>query len=78
MKTAISIDDKVFLAAEQAAEALGVSRSELYSRAVKEYVTQHLPSSVTEIYSTYYASTDNRDREILNIAAETLAQVEWE
>ncbi len=36
MKTAISIPDEVFRQAEQAAKRLGVSRSEFFTRAVRE------------------------------------------
>ena len=38
MKTAISIPDPLFEAAERAAKQLNVSRSVLYARAVEEYV----------------------------------------
>ena len=48
MKTAISIPDDVFEAAEQLARASGQTRSGLYSRAVREYVARHAPERVTE------------------------------
>jgi len=48
MKTAISIPDDVFEAAEQLARASGQTRSGLYSRAVREYVARHAPGRVTE------------------------------
>jgi metal-responsive CopG/Arc/MetJ family transcriptional regulator len=41
MKTAISIPEEVFRSAEQLADRLGVSRSELYSKAVAELVAKH-------------------------------------
>ena len=54
MKTAISIPDRVFRAAEQLAERLGVSRSELYSRALAALVAEHrddlITSRLNEIY----------------------------
>ena len=40
MKTAVSIPDTVFKSAERLAERLGVSRSELYARAVEAYTRQ--------------------------------------
>jgi len=41
MKTAISIPDRVFRSAEQLAARLGVSRSELYSKALAALVNEH-------------------------------------
>ena len=38
MKTAISIPDTIFKEAEKAARHLGLSRSELYTRAVAEFI----------------------------------------
>ena len=48
MKTAISIPDDIFAEADQLARRLNRSRSELYSRAVREYVARHSPDRVTE------------------------------
>lgn len=41
MKTAISLDESLFREAEDWAEKLGLSRSQLYARAVEEYVRRH-------------------------------------
>jgi Ribbon-helix-helix protein, copG family len=48
MKTAISIPDEVFAEAEKLARRLKKSRSELYSRALREYLARHGPDYVTE------------------------------
>jgi hypothetical protein len=48
MKTAISIPDPVFEAAERLARRLGKSRSQLYSEAVAQYLEQHPSDAVTE------------------------------
>jgi metal-responsive CopG/Arc/MetJ family transcriptional regulator len=62
MKTAISIPDDVFEAAEGLAEELGMSRSELYARAVGEYVARRRAKEVTsklnEVYSKAEACLD--------------------
>jgi len=54
MKTAISIPDRVFRSAEQLAARLGVSRSELYSKALAALVERHrddlITSRLKEIY----------------------------
>lgn len=47
MKTAISVPDEVFEAAERLARRQSRSRSELYSAAVREYVARHAPDEVT-------------------------------
>ena len=54
MKTAISIHDDLFEAAERTAAALGISRSELYARAVTEFVSQHYGERVTERLDAVY------------------------
>lgn len=55
MKTAISIRDEIFEAAERTARALGMSRSELYATAVKEFVARHSGEKVTERLNAIYA-----------------------
>ena len=47
MKTAISIPDPIFDEAERFARRANQSRSELYSRAVQEYLNRHVPERVT-------------------------------
>lgn len=48
MKTAVSIPDGVFEKAERLARRMKKSRSELYSRALSEYLARHAPDHVTE------------------------------
>ncbi len=48
MKTAISLPDDVFLAAEQQAKWMRKSRSQLYAEALTEYLARHAPDGVTE------------------------------
>jgi metal-responsive CopG/Arc/MetJ family transcriptional regulator len=56
MKTAISIPDPVFAAAEEVAKKLGVSRSELYSRAIESFVRAWRDEDVTEALNRVYAT----------------------
>ena len=62
MKTAISIPDHIFSCAEQFAKRQHLSRSELYSRAVSEYMEEHKTMQVREkldsIYSTELSGVD--------------------
>jgi predicted transcriptional regulator len=48
MKTAVSIPDDVFAETERLARRLNKSRSEVYSRALAEYLARHAPDRVTE------------------------------
>jgi len=48
MKTAVSIPDELFEEAERLARRVKRSRSEVYSRALAEYVARHAPDRVTE------------------------------
>jgi len=54
MKTAISIPDGVFQSAERLAARLGVSRSELYSRALASLVDKHRDDSTTSRLNEVY------------------------
>jgi hypothetical protein len=47
MKTAISIPDPVFHSAEELAARLGISRSELYCRALREMLEKHDVAAIT-------------------------------
>lgn len=48
MKIAVSVPDEVFEEAERLARRMKRSRSEVYSRALAEYVARHAPERVTE------------------------------
>lgn len=66
MKTAISIPDTTFKAAEQLAKRLGVSRSRLFASAVKAYVESHQNGSVTEALNRVYAEEHSRLDSVLS------------
>jgi antitoxin MazE6 len=48
MKAAVSVPDEVFEQADKLAKHLKMSRSQLYRRALREYVARHAPEAVTE------------------------------
>ncbi len=58
MKTAISVPDDLFRAAEQTAQWLGLSRSELYRRALRAYLREHSDQLVTEALNEVYGEPD--------------------
>ncbi len=47
MKTAVSIPDELFQRADELAQLLGKSRSQIYREALAEYVARREPRSVT-------------------------------
>lgn len=78
MKTAISIPDEVFNAAEKTAKRLGVSRSELYSTAVREFIDSHVSEHITEsLDEIYSAENSSVDPNILRMQTSTLGKEDW-
>lgn len=64
MKTAISIPDALFQAADQLAARLGLSRSELYARAVADWVAQHQADTVTAQLNAVYGTPAGAPRRV--------------
>jgi antitoxin MazE6 len=62
MKTAVSLPDDLFQQAEAVARRLQVSRSELYAKAIAEFLKQQDRSRITErlndVYSRHRAKVD--------------------
>ena len=80
MKTAISIPDPLFKAAEQVAHRLGISRSELFQRAVSSFLNDHEQDGVTEHLNTIYAQnpeTSDVDPILKSIQAASLPTEDW-
>ncbi|HEX5131112.1 MAG TPA: ribbon-helix-helix domain-containing protein [Candidatus Krumholzibacteria bacterium] len=69
MKTAISIPDNLFKAAEQLARRLGISRSELFQRAIADYLGGHSADVVRETLDSVYGDPANRQLDPLVQAA---------
>lgn len=79
MKTAISIPDSVFQAAENLARRLGFSRSELYVKAVNEYINTHKYQSVTKILNEVYSSIDSdMEDDISSMQFRSIPKDNWE
>lgn len=78
MKTAISLPDALFESADALADRLGVSRSELYARAVAEYVAKHEHATLTAKLDQVYADQPSRLEPTLRRAqARALRAAEW-
>jgi metal-responsive CopG/Arc/MetJ family transcriptional regulator len=78
MKTAVSIPDEVFDRADRLARRVRQSRSEVFSRALREYLARHAPDEVTEAMDRVCAEVgDQRDEFVAVAARQTLERSEW-
>jgi len=80
MKTAISIPEPLFHAAERLARRLGISRSALFQKAVKEFLGDHEDREVTDaldkVYGSGYAKA-KVDRTLERMQTASVAREEW-
>jgi predicted transcriptional regulator len=67
MKTAISIPDDLFEKAEELAERLEVSRSQLYVRAIAEYTDRHASQQVRERLDEVYGDAESQLDPVLDM-----------
>ncbi len=78
MKTAISIPDMIFRSADALAKKLGMSRSELYSNAVSEFLSRHAGRLVTERLDAVYSEEDSSlPTDVLALQTRTLTSEKW-
>jgi hypothetical protein len=80
MKTAISIPDLLFEAAEKVASRMGISRSELYRRALENYLSDRSNQVIRERLDEVYGSDadDGRlDPAIEFVQGEVLPEDDW-
>ena len=62
MKTAISLPDPLFQAAESLAKRMGLSRSELFQRALQAFLHENREAGVTEGLDAVYAQGSEEAR----------------
>ena len=78
MKTAISIPDEVFDAAEEMAQRLGMSRSQLYVTALREYLEAHRNRGVTARLDQVYEYQDSSlDLRVAEAQTDSLEDEDW-
>lgn len=80
MKTAISIPNETFEAAEGLAVRIGMSRSELYANAVAEYLARHRASGVRERLNAAYDLEEEAARletVMAIVQSESVPQEDW-
>jgi predicted transcriptional regulator len=78
MKTAVSIPDDVFEEAERLASRLQTSRSQLYARALADFVARHdddrVVAAINKVLDAVGTEPDDFTRKA---ARQTLRRVEW-
>ena len=60
MKTAVSLPDSLYEEAERTAQDLGIPRSQLFAKALEEFIAFHKRENITEKLNRVYANS-NRD-----------------
>ncbi len=78
MKTAISIPDNIFQAAEQYAKNHGVSRSKLYSQALAQFLKKNSEEEITKKLNEIYSDQPSAVNEaVATIQFSSLEKEEW-
>jgi predicted transcriptional regulator len=80
VKTAVSLPDELFERADRTAKRLGLSRSELYARAIAAYLEKRRGSEITAALDRVYGDEDD-DKDVDPVLGElqrrTLARRSW-
>lgn len=80
MKTAISIPDRLFEEADRLAALRGMSRSELYTRAIAEFVESQKGLGVRERLDAVYAAKPDEsmlDPELAALQEKSIGTRKW-
>ncbi|MCC5628359.1 ribbon-helix-helix domain-containing protein [Nostoc sphaeroides CHAB 2801] len=78
MKTAISLPDSVFEEAEALARELGVSRSELYTKALKAYLRKYNRNQMLNQLNTVYSEEPSElDPVLAKLQFMSLPREDW-
>ncbi len=78
MKTAISIPDKLFRKVDQYAQKHGYSRSELFAKAVAQYLEMHPSDHITKQLDEIYSSEPAElNKTLSNMQLSSIKKEEW-
>lgn len=78
MKTAVSIPDELFASSDGLARRLGMTRSELYARALREYLREHRAEGITESLDEVYGGEEGGlDPVVARLQRGSLPEKEW-
>jgi len=74
MKTAISLPDTLYSDADKIAQSMGIPRSQLFVKALEEFIIHHKNETITERLNTVY-KTNDQNNEILNSSIESMRRL---
>ena len=78
MKTAISLPDSLFQAADDLAKSAGISRSELFRAALADYIEAHKRDNVREALDAVYAEQPSHvDEALMRMQMVSLPEENW-
>jgi metal-responsive CopG/Arc/MetJ family transcriptional regulator len=79
MKTAISVRDPLFKRADKFAKKEKISRSQLFSNAVEEYMNKHEADDLAANLNAVYSQEDSSvDPVLFKMALTSLPKEEWQ
>jgi metal-responsive CopG/Arc/MetJ family transcriptional regulator len=68
MKTAVSLPDELYEQAEKTAEEMGIPRSQLFARALEQFIERHRRENITEQLNKVYSETASEEFEDISDA----------
>ncbi len=78
MKTSISIPDRIFRAAERAAKRQKISRSQLYTRALEQYLPRQSSKGIKEALDAIYGTESSElDPGMARMQTVAIGREEW-
>lgn len=78
MKTAISLPDELFAIADDFAQSRGMSRSELYAAAIREYIMNNAKADLVERINAVCEKVDTTlPKDIASVSRRKLLEAEW-
>jgi metal-responsive CopG/Arc/MetJ family transcriptional regulator len=69
MKTAISLPDELYAEAEKAAASMGIPRSQLFAKALEEFIDRHKREGITERLNEVYSGARDSDDTAVSMAS---------
>ena len=78
MKTAISLPDPLFRAADALAGRLGMTRSGLYATAIEDFIARHQAKTVSERLNEVYGSESSQlDKTLKKAQSKAARSASW-
>lgn len=76
MKTAGSLPDRRYEETERTAQAMGIARSQLFAKALEEFIERHRRENITErLNEVYSEATADKVDDVSNAGLESLSNL---